>query len=196
MNLGDYNAGDLLDLKFTTRDATGLPTVLSGSPVVSCYKNNDVAQATTGVALTVSFDSVVGLNHLRVTTSADATFYADGNEYDLVLTAGTVGGTSVVGEVIARFTLGLTAPTRPLCRGVVTTGATTTLVPTSALYPAASDPDQFKGRVLIFDHDTATAGLRGQGAPVASSSALGVLTIAPGDALSRAPASGDRFGIY
>src|SRR5262249_8719701 len=85
---------------------------------------------------------------------------------------------------------------KAIVRGTVASGATTTVIPTSTLSPVASDPDQFKGRVLIFDNDTATVGLRGEGAPVQSSSVLGVITFLASDQLSRAPGAGDTFGIY
>jgi len=67
-------------------------------------------------------------------------------------------------------------------------GSTTTSVVTSAMDPAASVTDQFKGRVILFAKDTTTAALRGQGSVITSSTAGGVLTV---DALSNAPASGD-----
>ena len=56
--LGDFSAADVIDFKFTTfRPSTGAPFTLAGSPVVSVYKDNDLTQTTTGVALTVDFDS-------------------------------------------------------------------------------------------------------------------------------------------
>ena len=106
--LGDFTAGDVIDFKFTTfRPSTGAPFTLAGSPVVSVYKDNDLTQTTTGVALTVDFDSVTGLNHVRVTTT-DA-FYANGSEFECVITTGTVDSVSVVGSCVGRFTLGATA---------------------------------------------------------------------------------------
>jgi hypothetical protein len=80
-------------------------------------------------------------------------------------------------------------------RGVCTTGGTTTSIPTSSLEPAATVTDQFKGRILIFDRDTTTTNLRGQGAPIDGSTSGGTLTLAGGDALTTAPASGDTFRI-
>jgi hypothetical protein len=102
--LGDFNATDVIDFKFTTfRPSTGAPFTLAGTPVVSVYKDNDTTQSTTGVVLTVDFDTVTGLNHVRVTTT-DA-FYANGSEFECVITAGTVDSVSVVGSCIGRFTL-------------------------------------------------------------------------------------------
>jgi hypothetical protein len=104
-DLGDRLPGQIIDFKFTTVDGTGLPTTLAGSPVVSVYKNNSTTQSTSGVTLTVDFDSITGLNHVRIDTSADATFYAAGNDFQAVITTGTVGGISVVGYELKDFSL-------------------------------------------------------------------------------------------
>jgi hypothetical protein len=76
--------------------------------------------------------------------------------------------------------------------GTVTSGATTTSIPTSSLDPAASATDQFKGRILLFDRNTTTANLRGQATDITASTSGGVLTVT---ALSHAPVSGDTFTI-
>lgn len=104
--LGDY-AEDFADLnfKFNTRQfSTGAPFALAGSPVVSVYKSNDATQTTAGVTLTNPFDGVVGLMHVKIDLSADA-FYATGEDYQVVLTAGTVDGISVAGAVLAEFSI-------------------------------------------------------------------------------------------
>ena len=103
-NLGDYVEDSELDHKFPTQAADGTPTTFSGSPVVSCYKANGTTQSTAGITLTVDFDSVTGLNHINVDLSADA-FYATGEDYQLVITTGTVDGTSVVGQVVGTFSI-------------------------------------------------------------------------------------------
>lgn len=104
--LGDYAPGDVIDYKFTTRQfSTGQPFTLGGSPAPLVYKANDTGQSAAGVALTVDFDGVTGLNHVRIQTAADAVFYADGSQYDIIISAGTVDGVSIEGEVIGRFTL-------------------------------------------------------------------------------------------
>jgi len=76
--------------------------------------------------------------------------------------------------------------------GTVGSASTTTSVVTSSLTPAAAVTDQFKGRILTFDRDTATANLRGQATDITASTAAGVLTVT---ALTTAPASGDTFTI-
>lgn len=97
---------DTFDHKFTTRAfSTGVPTVLAGTPVISAYPGNSVTQLTAGITLSVDLDGVVGLNNIRVVATA-ANGYADATDYALVITTGTVGGTSVVGEVVGHFRIG------------------------------------------------------------------------------------------
>lgn len=102
--MSDYAPSSVLDFKFRTSSA-GTGATLSGTPAVSVYKNNSTTQSTSGVALTVDFDGVTGLNNVRVDTSADGTFYSAGSSFQIVFTAGTVGGVSVAGHVVEEFTL-------------------------------------------------------------------------------------------
>src|SRR3990167_2612553 len=102
---GDIRLGDTIDLKFTTRSfTTGAPTTLAGTPVISAYVGNSVTQITAGITLTVDFDAVTGLHNVRVVASS-GNGYATASNYDLVITTGTVGGVSVVGEVIGSFSI-------------------------------------------------------------------------------------------
>lgn len=95
--------GDTYYFKFTTRSfSTGVPTTLSGTPALSVYEENNLTQITTGVTLTADYDSVTGLNDAAiVATSGNG--YEVGKYYDVVITTGTVGGVSVVGEVVGHF---------------------------------------------------------------------------------------------
>lgn len=94
---------------FTTRAfATGIPTVLAGTPVVSAYEDNSITQITAGITLGVDHDGVVGLNLLTLVATGANGFEA-GKDYSMVITTGTVGGVSVVGEVVGEFSLGLGA---------------------------------------------------------------------------------------
>lgn len=101
--LGDFTAGSVFDLRFTTR-ADGAPTTLTGG-TLAVYKANSTTESTTGVTLTADYDGRTGLNSVRIDTTTDPTFYASGNDYSLVLTAGTVNGVSVVGAVVAEFSI-------------------------------------------------------------------------------------------
>jgi len=102
--LGDITLGDTLDFKFSTVGTTGAPTTLAGTPAVSAYVGNSLTQITAGITLTVDFDGVTGLHNVRVVASAGNGFAAQTN-VDLVITTGTVGGTSVVGYVIGSFSI-------------------------------------------------------------------------------------------
>lgn len=102
--IGDITLGDTIDFKFSTVGTTGAPTTLAGSPVVSAYVDNSTTQLTAGITLSVDFDAVTGLHNVRVVASG-ANGYAAQTNVDLVITAGTVGGTSVVGYVIGSFSI-------------------------------------------------------------------------------------------
>jgi hypothetical protein len=101
--LGDFKAGATIDFVFSTKDASKVPTAPAGPPVISVYKANSLIQSTAGVALTISFDGIVGLNHVRISTG-DA-FYERGMDFQAVLTAGTVGGVSYIGTRVATFSI-------------------------------------------------------------------------------------------
>ena len=108
--IGDY-AEDYatLNKKFTTRAfASGVPTVLLGTPVISVYKGSATAtektSAETYITLTVDFDSKVGYNNVLIDLSGDV-FFETGEDYSVVITTGTVGGVSVVGEEIFSFSI-------------------------------------------------------------------------------------------
>lgn len=112
--LGDFDPAATVFGKFTTTAAsTGAPTTLSGTPVLSVYKDSSTTQSTTGVSLTADFDSVTGFNHYAIDTSADGTFYAAGSFFDVVITTGTVGGTSAVGYCVGSFTLQKSSALKP-----------------------------------------------------------------------------------
>lgn len=116
--LGDINTSDIIDTKFTTVAAsTGAPTTLSGTPAISVYKDNSTTQSTSGVTLSVDFDSVTGLNNVRIDTSSDGSFYAAGSNFQIVITTGTVGGTSAVGYVVGEFSIQKRAALRPTTAG-------------------------------------------------------------------------------
>lgn len=110
---GDLNPGDIIDIKFTTVRDTGAPFTLAGTPAVSIYKDNSTTQSTSGVTLSVDFDSVTGLHNLRVDTASDGTFYSAGSNFQSVITAGTVNSVSVVGYVVGSFSLQARSALRP-----------------------------------------------------------------------------------
>lgn len=99
----DITLGDTIDVKFTTRQfSSGAPFTLAGTPAVSAYPSNSTTQITAGITLSVDFDSVTGLNNVRVVATSGNGYAAD-TEYALVITTGTVDSVSVVGEVVGEF---------------------------------------------------------------------------------------------
>ena len=136
-DLGDRAAGAVVDLMFTSADdtASGAPATVTGG-AVSVYKNNSTTQSTAGVTLTADFDGVTGLNHVRITTVTDGSFYAAGNEFIVVLTSGTVNGVTHAGYALASFGLA----NRPL-QGVGASVITATSIASDAITDAkvASD---------------------------------------------------------
>lgn len=103
MNLGDIALGSTHDFKFAT-SVGGVMTTLAGSPVVAAYIGNDTTEITAGITLSVDFDGRTGLNNVRlVATSGNG--YTTATDVRLVLTAGTLGGVSVVGRVVGECTI-------------------------------------------------------------------------------------------
>ena len=102
LNLGEIIEDGTIDFKFTTVDATGLPFALA-SGALSVYKGNNTTESTAGITLTSPFDSRTGMHHARIVLT-DAFYVAD-EEYDIVITTGTVDGVSVVGYVVAHFSI-------------------------------------------------------------------------------------------
>ena len=102
--LGDITPGLTVHLFFSTQTAAGVPIVLAGSPAISVYIANTVTPSTAGITLDVNFNSVVGLNHVAINTSN--AFYVSGNDFNIVISAGTVNAVSVVGRVVGAFSIG------------------------------------------------------------------------------------------
>jgi hypothetical protein len=101
LSLGDFSTGQTVDFTFTSV-SSGAPTALTGG-VVDILKDNTTSESTEGVTLTSTFRTVVGNNHVRVVmTNA---FYAAGSKYSAILSAGTVGGTTVAGYTLANWSI-------------------------------------------------------------------------------------------
>lgn len=89
--------------EFNTETTTGGLVTLSGSPVISGYNvTATTTQFTTGITLSVDYDSQTGRNRAIVDTT-DATAYPLNEDFELVITTGTVNGVSAIGKVIGVF---------------------------------------------------------------------------------------------
>ena len=101
--LGDFVSGSVIKFKFNTRSLSGAPITFAGSPQVAVYKDS-VTQSTTGITQpSVDYDGVTGLHYVVIDTNH--AFYETGKDFDVVVTAGTVDGQSVVGETIRTFSI-------------------------------------------------------------------------------------------
>lgn len=167
----DYSINDTIYSMFTTRAfATGVPTVLSGSPVVSAYENDGTAQITAGITLGISHDGVAGMNLLTINATTGNGFEI-GKDYNLIISTGTVGGVSVVGEVVGSFSIERSAAVADIAglndiaaTDIVSAGAITTL----------------SGAVVNVDtlDDKTGYSLSATGLDLIASTAIGVVAIA------------------
>ncbi len=194
--LGEYPPLAPVDFKFNTHQSDGTPITLAGSPVISVYKDNSDTQTTTGPTLTVGFDSTTGLHHVRVAQTDS--FYAMGSTFAAVLTAGTVDGVSVVGTTLATWKISkLGTNIAATVYGTVSASPTPTNTTCTAVVDVVPTvADQFKGRIIIFAHDTTTTNLRGQATDITASTAPGSSSVGlTYTALTTLPQTGDRFII-
>lgn len=105
----DITLEDTFTFDFTTRAfATGIPTVLSNTPVLSAKEGANATPITAGVSVAVDTASVVGLNEGTVVATAANGFEA-GKSYAIYISTGTVDSVSVIGEVVQEFTIALSA---------------------------------------------------------------------------------------
>lgn len=101
----DITLEETVYFNFTTRAfSSGVPTTLSGTPALSVLESNNATPITSGVSVSVDRASVTGLNQATVVATA-ANGYEAGKSYAVYISTGTVGGVSVVGEVVAQFTI-------------------------------------------------------------------------------------------
>ncbi len=155
----DRVLGSTFYLMFTTRAfATGIPTTLAGTPVVSAYENEGLTQITAGVAVGVDHDSVSGLNLLTIIATG-ANGFESGKDYNLVITTGTVSSVSVVGEVVGSFSLSLSAAAVDLANatdglGAIKTDTAATLVDTGTTLPASLATIDTNVDAILVDTDT------------------------------------------
>jgi hypothetical protein len=104
---GDFTPGDVIDFKFTTVNSTGGPVTPTGL-AVAVYKDTNTTESTAGLTLTVAFDGRAGLHHVHITTASDATFYAAGSYFAVVITVGTAP--PLAGYVVGEFSLQARVP--------------------------------------------------------------------------------------
>lgn len=162
----------------------GAPAGASVSADVAAVKSD------TGTILT-DVNTGAGAIYTRLGAPAGASMSADIAALKTDLDAG-VNLVKVNGDATAAQNVAHTM--KAIGRGTVTTGATTSSIPTSAFSPAGTAIDQFKGRIITFDADTATAALQGQATDITGSTGAANPTFTC-TALTTAPSSGDTFSV-
>lgn len=111
---------------FTTR-INGVPTSLLGTPVLSVKEGANDTPITSGVSVDVDTCAtpVTGLNEgTVVATSGNG--YEAGKSYFCYISTGTVGGVSVVGEIVQEFVIIAAAHSTLVATDIVSSGAITT----------------------------------------------------------------------
>ena len=141
----DITLNDTFTQHFTTRQfSDGVPTLLAGSPVIKVHEEGNDAAITVGITLDVSIGvpAVVGFNEVEIVATA-GNGYEVGKSYAIFISTGTVGGVSVVGEVVGHFTVALSAAAVDLANGVDGLTELRTLIlsqPTVAQFDARTQP--------------------------------------------------------
>lgn len=134
VNLGDFKLGETIDFGFSTVNTSSVPTTLAGSPTLAVYDGNSTTQLATGTpaTLTVDFDALTGGHNVRIVATV-ANGYARRKNYRVVLFAGTVGGVSVVGSVLAHFSVENRNAAGLIHRGVAAAVGASTITHDAAL---------------------------------------------------------------
>lgn len=107
---GDIRLGDTVDVWFTTRNVSGVPTSLltsAGSPTgptISAFVGNSAVPIVSGITLTADLGGIAGLNVVRVVASSGNGF-ATATNVGLVISNGQVNSVSVIGEVVGGFSI-------------------------------------------------------------------------------------------
>lgn len=106
--MGDVIPGAVLYGTFSTV-STGNAMSNVTSLTVQVVKDNATQGQTIGVTATANFMALAGSNpHVfRIDTGAAATFYVGNMDYTVLISAGsvTIGSTSIVGEIVGRFSI-------------------------------------------------------------------------------------------
>jgi hypothetical protein len=185
---------------YDSSDHVSRKTGLSSFTVYRSRNGGTATVYTTPTVTELSSSNMPGVYALLIDEDTTIASSSDSEEYAVHITASGMDPVSRTLEIyrgVAQTALNKT--TNAIGRGTVTTGGSTTSVPTSALSLAGAAAsgvvaDQFKGRTVLFDGDTTTAGLRGVSVGITASSASNTPTLTV-DTLPATPASGDTFSI-
>jgi hypothetical protein len=111
--IGDRLPGDVIDLKFNTVNASGVPATPTGSPAtltIALFKDNSTTANSAGQTLTLNIGGRNGTHLLRLTTASDAAFFSAGSDFYAVITVGALTGGSLVGYIVGEFSIANRVP--------------------------------------------------------------------------------------
>jgi hypothetical protein len=100
--LGDFVPGQQVNAYFSTNNQSGAAITIT-STSVRVYKNNSTSYDSSNAAISTDIDSQTGFHRVTITTSGDASFYASGSEFAVVV-AGTVDSQSAR-AVVGKFSV-------------------------------------------------------------------------------------------
>lgn len=201
-HLGNFIPAAIVRDSFNTSSTAGVPTTLAGSPTLAVYKDGGTTESTAGVTLTVDFDAKTGYHRFAIDTASDAAFYASGSQFSVVLAAGTVGGTSVVGVEVASFKIGMAVvPTllvdgSLLAFGITDNGLAQAVAAASITLRSAFDGETnvvIGGTVML---SSGTNGKWQTGLVTAYNSSTKVATIAGGWSGALTPVGPSRYLLF
>ncbi len=115
--VGDYAVGSTFYHRFTTVNASGVPTTLGNTPSCEYYVDGGTTAFSGGLSLTVDFNSKTGLNSLQVIATTSCTGIASAKNISVQIAAGTVSAVSVVGYPVIEYSLENRSPLRPATAG-------------------------------------------------------------------------------
>lgn len=96
IDLGDRRAGVTLRFPFNTYAITGESITVGTNGTVKVYKNGvNTTEVTTGASFSEDFDGITGVHFAIIDTSQDGTFYAEGNDFQVMFQAATIDGKSI-----------------------------------------------------------------------------------------------------
>ena len=101
--LGNYKEDATVYFLWHSTDGSGASITRATDGTISVYKDNGVAQSTSGITDTEDFDSLTGVHACTIDLSSH-TFYAIGADYSVVLSAATIDG-QTVNAVLAHFSI-------------------------------------------------------------------------------------------
>ena len=115
--VGDYDLSKTFYHRFTTVNASGLPTTLGNTPSLAYCVDAGTTAFTAGLSLTADVGGITGRNLITVIATTSATGIVGGANISVHIAAGTVSGVSVVGYPVIEYSITNRSPLRPATAG-------------------------------------------------------------------------------